>query len=83
MRTLWILAAVAPAALVAACADSYQVDQTASTSPTVSYSYAAETDYDRVAKRANLHCEDNYGRDAVLVDRARQDSGYEATFRCR
>ncbi|MEQ8396254.1 hypothetical protein [Thalassobaculum sp.] len=73
---------VAPAALVSACA-GYQVDQTASTSPTVSYAYYTEADYDLVAKRADLYCEDNYGRDAVLIDRDRQGNGYEATFGCR
>ena len=81
MRTLWMLTTVAPVALVSACA-GYQVDQTSATSPTVSYAYYAESDYNLAAKRADLYCEDNYGRVAILIDRDTQGNGNEATFRC-
>lgn len=80
MRKLWMLAMAAPVAALAACAAPIQ--QTASTAPTVSYTYDDDDDYELIAKRADLHCEEQYGRDAVLVDRDVEGSGYEATFRC-
>ena len=79
MRKLWMLAAVAPLARLPACASHQQADSTA---PTVTYTYTDDDEYDTVAARAELHCEDQYGRDAVLVDRDVEGSGYEATFRC-
>ena len=81
MRTLWMLTTVAPVALVSACA-GYQVDQTSATSPTVSYAYYAESDYNLAAKRADLYCEERYEKDAVLLDREVEDDRYEATFSC-
>lgn len=78
MRSLWMLMAVAPLALLPACA----AQQTAATAPTVSYEYTDDDEYDLVAERADLYCEEQYGSDAVLLDRELQGSGYEATFSC-
>lgn len=80
MHKLCMIMAVAPLALLPACGGAVQ--QTASTAPTVSYTYDDDDDYEMIAKRADLHCEEQYHRDAVLVDRDVEGSGYEATFRC-
>jgi hypothetical protein len=75
-----MLMVVASPALLAACVAPVQ--QTESTAPTVSYTYQDEGDYELVAKRADLHCEEYYGQDATLTDRDVESTGYEATFRC-
>lgn len=80
MRKLGMISMVAPLVLLPACVAPVQ--QTAATAPTVSYTYDDDDDYALIAKRADLHCEEQYGRDAVLVDRDVEGSGYEATFRC-
>lgn len=84
MRSLWMLTVVAPLALLPACTiyDSDDTDMTEATSPTVSFTYRDDDDFDQVADRADLYCEEHYGNDAELVDRDLEDDGYEATFRC-
>lgn len=82
MRKLWMLAVVSPLALLPACTGYDGTTQTDSTSPTVSYSYSDDDDYDLIAERADLYCEERYKKDAVLLDREVEDDGYEATFSC-
>ena len=81
MRTLWMLTVLSPLALLPACAMD-GTTQTDATSPTVSYSYNDDDDYDLIAERADLYCEERYEKDAVLLDREVEDDGYEATFSC-
>ena len=79
MRTFPLITAVTAAAAVAACAGPRQVEQTP---PTVTYSYQSQDDLDQIQRRADLHCEENYNRDAVLIDRDFAGDEYEATFAC-
>jgi len=62
--------------LLAACG-GYRTDATA---PTVSYSYVDDDDYDEIAEKADDYCDDHYDKDAYLVDRDSEVSGYEAAF---
>ena len=78
MRQLWMLLMTVP---LAACGAN-QV-QTDATSPTVSYAYNDDDDYDEVAQKADRYCDNEYDRDAVLVDRGSDDGSYEATFACQ
>ncbi|HEY9568635.1 MAG TPA: hypothetical protein VIR38_11130 [Thalassobaculum sp.] len=82
MRTLWMFTVLTPLALLPACSGFDGTAQTDSTSPTVSYSYNDDDDYDLIAERADLYCEENYQQDAVLLDREIEGDGYEATFSC-
>lgn len=82
MRTLRMLTVLSPLALLPACTGFDAPAQTDSTSPTVSYSYNDDDDYDLIAERADLYCEERYEKDAVLLDREVEDDGYEATFSC-
>jgi hypothetical protein len=79
MRSFPLITAVAAAAAVAACAGPRQVEQSP---PTVTYSYQDQDDFDEIERRADLHCEENYNRGAVLIDRDLDGDGYEATFAC-
>src|SRR3546814_8934025 len=69
LRTLWMFTVLTPLALLPACSGFDGTAQTDSTSPTVSYSYNDDDDYDLIAERADLYCEENYQQDAVLLDR--------------
>lgn len=80
MRKLWMPMVVASPLLLAAC--MAPVQQTEATPPTVSYVYEDEDDYELIAKRADLHCEEYSGQDATLIDRDVEGTGYEATFQC-
>jgi len=51
--------------------------------PTISYHYDDDEDYDEVAERADDYCDDQYDKDAHLVDQDSDDGDYEATFACR
>lgn len=80
MRMLPLIALLALSTALAACSPGpRQVDQAP---PTVTYSYLDRDDEDEIARQAELYCEENYGRDAVLVEREREDGEYEATFAC-
>lgn len=77
-----MLTVLSPLALLPACAGFDSPTQTNSTSPTVTYSYNDDDDYRQVAERADRYCEKRYKKDAVLLDREVEKSGYEATFSC-
>jgi len=80
MRPSGLVLLLACGALLAACNSTREAD---SSPPTVRYAYNDRADYDAVARRAERHCDRQYDRHAVLVDRDRRGSGYEATFACR
>ena len=80
MRQLWTGLLLASLAALPACAGG-RMD---ATEPTVSYSFDDEDEYQLVAEKADDYCEDEYARDAVLVDQDEDDDGdYEATFACK
>lgn len=81
MRILGLAITIASAGVLAACAGG--LHQTSSTLPTVSYSYDANDDPDDVTETAELYCEENYGRNAVLQSRNMQGDRFEATFACQ
>lgn len=74
--------AVALACIMALSACATQ-QRTKATAPTVTYEYGDEDEYDVIAEKADLYCVEEYGKDADLVDRDVDDSGYEATFACK
>jgi hypothetical protein len=82
MRAIWTVVILGTLVALPACASRNQISETDSSAPTVSYHYDDDEDYDRVLERAEAHCSDNYGRDAVLINRDRDGDDYEATFRC-
>jgi hypothetical protein len=79
MRQLLMVAFAALLASLPACA----VRQVEATPPTVTYAYSDEADYDDIEARADLHCEEQYDADAVLVDQDAEDGSYKAVFACR
>ena len=81
MRRVWKIMGAASFAALAACAGNPH--QTKATAPTVTYAYGDDDDYDEVAERADNYCDEQYDKDAVLVDRDADDSDYEATFACK
>lgn len=78
MRQLLMVALVASLASLPACA----VREAESTPPTVTYAFNDDDDYDEVAERAELYCAEQYGANAVLLERDVEGDGYEATFSC-
>jgi len=76
MSKLSLLTCAGLLGLLAACG-GYRTEATA---PTVSYSYADDDDYDEIAEQADDYCDDHYDKDAHLVDRDSEATGYEATF---
>jgi hypothetical protein len=81
MIRVWKIVGIASLMALAACAG--RPHQTDSTAPTVTYSYSDDDDYDQVAERADNYCNEQYAKDAVLVDRAADNSDFEATFACK
>lgn len=81
MRQLWIILLTATVLPLAACEANKA--QTEATAPTVSYAYNDDDDFDEVEAKADEYCDDEYDRDAVLVDRNSDDGHYEATFACK
>ena len=79
MRRIPLITALAAAATLAACAGPRQVEQTP---PTVTYSYQDADDLDEIQRRAELYCEENYGRNAVLIEQDFEGREYKATFAC-
>lgn len=79
MPKLSLVLPVAMLGLLAACAGQpTEVEE-----PSISYSYDDRDEYDEVAERADDYCEDNYDRDAYLIDEDTEGGDYEATFACR
>ena len=77
---IW-MSVLAAAALAGCAGGANRVD---ATGPTVSYDVDSPREYEQAAARADDWCEENYNRDARLVD---SDSGYYAgdetvTFEC-
>lgn len=81
MRQIAMVAAGLAAVALTACAGGAQ--QTAATSPTVSYAYSDDSDADDIAAVADEYCDESYGRDAVLLSRNVQGDRYEATYACQ
>ncbi|GIL00024.1 MAG: hypothetical protein BroJett029_42320 [Alphaproteobacteria bacterium] len=92
MRQLWMILAIGSLAALPACADrEARMDTSA---PTVTFEYDDDDDYDEIVQKAELYCEEQYDRDAVLVDRDADaddldddldddaDIDYQATFAC-
>lgn len=65
---------------LAGCVPQERVEATA---PTVTYEFDDEDDYDVIAEKADLYCEEEYGLDAELADQDGDDDSYEATFACK
>lgn len=82
MPRLSLIVLAAAAATLAACGGGTNMHRTQSAAPTVTYSYSSGGDYDEVAERADDYCDDEYGRNAVLLSRDSQGDRYEATFSC-
>jgi|GEM_PF-2076591 len=84
MPRLPLLLLVAAGATLAACGgrSGPAMHQTQSAAPTVTYSYSRDGDYEEVAERADDYCEEEYGRNAVLLSRDSQGDRYEVTFSC-
>jgi hypothetical protein len=80
MRYAHMTVLLASAVALSACATQQRTKETA---PTVTYEYNDQDEYDVIAEKADLYCEEEYGRDADLVDRDKEDNGYEATFACK
>lgn len=80
MPKLSLFSCVAVLGLLAGCGGGYATDVD---EPTISYNYDDDDDYEEVAERADDYCEDNYDRDAYLVDEESDSGDYEATFACR
>lgn len=79
MPKLNLVLPVAMLGLLTACAGQpTEVEE-----PSISYSYDDRDEYDEVAERADDYCEENYDRDAYLIDEDTEGGGYEATFACR
>ena len=78
MRPTPIASAVAALALLAGCA----AQQTRTTPPTVTYSYADSDGYRQASRNADDYCLDQYRANAYLLERAKTDTGYKATFSC-
>ncbi len=76
-----MVAAGLTAVALTACAGGAQ--QTAATSPTVSYTYTDGDDADDITETASGYCDDNYGKRAVLLSRDIQGDRYEATYACQ
>ena len=79
MPKLHLITCAAVLAALSACA-GYRTDVD---EPTISYRYDDDEDYDEVAERADDYCDDQYGKDAYLVDQDSEGGDYEATFACR
>lgn len=82
MSKVSVLALAISALALAACGGAKSFQSQAS-APTVSYSYQDGGDYDEVKDRADDYCDDEYGRDAVLLSRDMEGDRYEATFACQ
>jgi hypothetical protein len=80
MRSYYTAAALAGLMVLSACAAQ---QQTRATAPTVTYEYGDDDEYDVIAAKADLYCEEEYGLDADLVDRATDGDDYEAVFACK
>jgi hypothetical protein len=81
MRSYYTAAALAGLMALSACAVEQQ--RTQATAPTVTYEYGDDDEYDVIAEKADLYCEEEYGLDADLVDRATDGDDYEAVFACK
>jgi len=82
MPRLSLIVLAAAGATLAACGGGTNMHRTQAGALTVTYSYSAGGDYDEVAEQADDYCDDEYGRDAVLLSRDTQGDRYEATFSC-
>jgi hypothetical protein len=80
MRYHYTAAVLASLMMLPACAAQQRTEATA---PTVTYEYGDQDEYDVIAAKADLYCNEEYGRDADLVDRDSDDGEYEATFACK
>ena len=80
MRSVSIAAILGSLVSLSACAAGQQTETTA---PTVSYAYNHDDDYDVIRKKADLYCEEQYDKDAVLLDRGLESDDYKATFACK
>lgn len=79
MPKLTLFSCVAVLGLLAGCSGmATDVDE-----PTISYNYDDDDEYEEVAERADEYCEENYDRDAYLIDEESDGGDYEATFACR
>lgn len=79
-----LLVLAAAGATLAACGgrSGPAMHQTQAAAPTVTYSYSRDGDYEAVAERASDYCDEEYGRNAVLLSRDSQGDRYEVTFSC-
>lgn len=82
MRQPWIVLAAALLATLSAC-ETNNNGRTDASAPTVTFSYDDQDDYPEIADRADDYCDDNYDRDAVLLDQEEDDGTYEAVFACK
>lgn len=83
MRQPWMsLAAAALLAGLSAC-ESNGDGRIDASAPTVTFGYDDQDDYPEIAERAHDYCDDNFDRDAVLVDQEEDGGSYEAVFACK
>ena len=83
-RTKVTLAALAVSAIaLAACGGSSSSYRSQASSPTVSYSYQDDSGFEEVQEQADDYCDEEFDRDAVLLNREVEGERMEATFSCQ
>ena len=83
MNKLSLILLASAALGLAACGSTSKAYQSSAGAPQVSYTYQDGSDYDHVKELADVYCDEEFDRNAVLLSRDTQGEGYEATFTCQ